>query len=212
MVNGNIRLKDGHIKLPKLKLVKIKQHGEPPAEYRIKSCTISKTKSGKYYISILTEYEKEIKHVIVQNVIGLDFAMDGLYVESEQGEKANYPRFYRQLLDRLAKEQRILSHRKKGSARWEKQRLKIAKLQEKTANQRKDFLYHKSKELPSSYDVVIIEDLDMKGMSQALHFGNSVHDNGWGMFTGFLEYKLEQKGKNIKIDKWFPSTKQCSRL
>ncbi|EIJ80357.1 transposase [Bacillus methanolicus PB1] len=211
MVNGNIELKDGHIKLPKLKFVKIKQHREIPAVYKIKSCTISKTKSGKYYISILTEYEKEIPLSTIQHVVGLDFAMDGLYVESEQGEKANYPYFYRQSLDKLAKEQRILSRRKKGSIRWEKQRLKVAKLQEKTANQRKNFLHHKSKELAINYDAVIIEDLDMKGMSQALHFGKSVHDNGWNIFTTFLKYKLEEQGKRlIKIDKWFPSTKRCS--
>ena len=59
---------------------------------------------------------------------------------------------------------------------------------------------------------MIIEDLDMKGMSQALNFGKSVHDNGWGMFTAFLEYKLKEQGKQlVKIDKWFPSTKKCSR-
>lgn len=210
-VNENIELQDGHIKLPKLKLVKIKQHREIPADYKLKSCTISKTKSGKYYISILTEYEKDIKPVSIQKVVGLDFAMDSLYVESEQGEKANYPRFYRQSLDKLGKEQRILSRRKKGSARWEKQRLKVAKLQEKIANQRRNFLHYQSKELASTYDAVIIEDLDMKGMSQALHFGKSVHDNGWGMFTTFLAYKLKEQGKQlIKIDKWFPSTKKCS--
>jgi len=211
LVNGNIEWKDGHIKLPKLKLVKIKQHREIPADYKWKSCTISKTKSGKYYLSILTEYEKEIKPVSIQKVVGLDFAMDGLYVESEQGKKANYPRFYRQSLDKLAKEQRILSSRKKGSGRWEKQRLKVAGIQEKTANQRKNFLHHKSKELASNFDAVVIEDLNMKGMSQALHFGKSVHDNGWGMFTTFLAYKLKEQGKQmVKIDKWFPSTKKCS--
>jgi len=212
MVNGNIKLSDSHIKLPKIKkTIRFKQHREIPSDYKLKSCTISKTKSGKYYISILTEYEKDIKSVPIQKVVGLDFAMDGLYVESEQGEKANYPRFYRQSLDKFAKEQRILSRRKKGSARWEKQRLKVAELQEKTANQRKNFLHHKSKELASTYDAVIIEDLDMKGMSQALHFGKSVYDNGWGMFTTFLGYKLKEQGKQlVKIDKWFPSTKKCS--
>ncbi|MFT9485961.1 MAG: RNA-guided endonuclease TnpB family protein [Tepidibacillus sp.] len=212
MVNGNIQLSDGHIQLPKFKTpIKIKQHREIPADYRIKSCTISKTRAGKYYISILTEYEKEIQPVKIQKVVGLDFAMDGLYVESERGEKANYPRYYRQALDNLAKAQRILSRRKRSSARWEKQRLKVAKRQEKVANQRRNFLHHKSKELASTYDVVIIENLDMKGMSQALNFGKSVHDNGWGMFTTFLEYKLKEQGKQlVKIDKWFPSTKRCS--
>ncbi|KIO59201.1 RNA-guided endonuclease TnpB family protein [Caldifermentibacillus hisashii] len=213
MVNGNIKIEDGHIKLPKFKKpLKMKQHREIPAEYKIKSCTISKTKTGKYYISILTEYEKDIRPVKIQKVVGLDFAMDGLYVESEQGEKANYPRYYRQALVKLAKAQQILSRRKKGSTRWEKQRLKVAKLHEKIANQRRNFLHHKSKELAANYDAVIIEDLDMKGMSQALNFGKSVHDNGWGMFTTFLEYKLKEQGKQlVKIDKWFPSTKKCSR-
>lgn len=211
MVNGNIELKDGHIKLPKLKLVKIKQHREIPTDYKIKSCTISKTKSGKYYISILTEYKKEVTPVNIQHVVGLDFAMNGLYIDSEEGKRANYPRFYRQALKKLAKEQRILSRRKKGSNRWHKQRLKVAKLHERIANQRKDFLHKLSHHLANKYDCVVVEDLNMKGMSQALHFGKSVTDNAWGMFTKFLQYKLEEQGKKlIKIDKWFPSSKTCS--
>lgn len=210
VVNGNIQLMDGHIKLPKLKMVKIKQHRAIPSEYVIKSCTLSLTASGKYYISILTEYEKDIDIKKIENVVGLDFAMDGLFVDSE-GKKANYPKFYRHMLDKLAQEQRKLSRKKKGSSNWHKQRIRVAKIQEKVANQRKNFLHHKSKELVTTYDAVIIEDLDMKGMSQALKFGKSVHDNGWGKFTSFLQYKLNEQGKQlIKIDKWFPSTKKCS--
>ncbi|QBK25386.1 RNA-guided endonuclease InsQ/TnpB family protein [Ureibacillus thermophilus] len=212
MVNGNIKIEDGHIKLPKFKKpIKMKQHREIPADYKIKSCTISKTKTGKYDISILTEYEKETTTVNIQHVVGLDFAMDGLYVDSEEGKRANYPRFYRQTLKKLAKEQRILSRRKKGSNRWHKQRLKVANLHEKVANQRRDFLHKLSHHLASKYDCVVVEDLNMKGMSQALHFGKSVTDNAWGMFTTFLQYKLEEQGKKlIKIDKCFPSSKTCS--
>jgi putative transposase len=210
VVNGNIQLLDGHIKLPKLKMVKIKQHRTIPSKYVVKSCTLSMTASGKYYISILTEYEKEIESKKIENVVGLDFAMNGLFVDSE-GKKANYPRFYRQMLDKLAQEQRKLSRKEKGSANWNKQRIRVANIQEKVANQRKNFLHHKSKELATIYDAVIIEDLDMKAMSQALKFGKSVADNGWGMFTSFLAYKLKEQGKQlIKIDKWFPSTKTCS--
>ncbi|NRS82774.1 transposase, partial [Bacillus cereus] len=77
--------------------------------------------TGKYYVSILTEYEKEIVQKEVETVVGLDFAMDRLYVSSE-GERANYPKFYREMLDRLAKAQRVLSRRTKGSIRWNKQR------------------------------------------------------------------------------------------
>ncbi|MED0756862.1 RNA-guided endonuclease TnpB family protein [Aneurinibacillus thermoaerophilus] len=211
VVNGNIMLLDGYIKLPKLKLVKMKQHREIPSHHIIKSCTVSRTKTGKYYVSILTEYEHQPVQKEVQAVVGLDFSMNGLFVDSEEGKTANYPCFYRQALEKLAKEQRILSRRKKGSNRWHKQRLKVAKLHEKIANQRKDFLHKESHKLAKRYDCVVIEDLNMKGMSQALNFGKSVADNAWGMFTTFLQYKLEEQGKKlIKIDKWFPSSKTCS--
>ncbi|HHP1040700.1 TPA: RNA-guided endonuclease TnpB family protein [Bacillus thuringiensis] len=210
VVNGNIMLLNGHIKLPKLKMVRIKQHREIPLDHIIKSCTISMTPTGKYYVSILTEYEKEIVQKEVETVVGLDFAMNGLYVSSED-KKANYPKFYREMLNRLAKAQRVLARRNKGSQRWNKQRIRVAKLHEKVANQRKNFLHYESKELATHFDVVAIEDLNMKGMSQALHFGKSVTDNSWGMFTSFLAYKLYEQGKQlVKIDKWFPSTKTCS--
>ncbi|PFA22865.1 MULTISPECIES: RNA-guided endonuclease TnpB family protein [Bacillus cereus group] len=210
VVNGNIMLLNGHIKLPKLKMVRIKQHREIPQDHIIKSCTISMTPAGKYYVSILTEYEKEIVQKEVETVVGLDFAMVELYVSSED-EKANYPRFYRQMLDQLTKAQRVLARRIKDSERWKKQRIRVAKLHEKVANQRKNFLHHKSKELATKFDVVATEDLNMKGMSQALNFGKSVADNGWRMFTTFLAYKLREQGKQlVKIDKWFPSTKMCS--
>ncbi|GGK36429.1 hypothetical protein GCM10010965_31700 [Caldalkalibacillus thermarum] len=147
IVNGNMKLADGYIKLPKLKWIKIKQHRDIPPHHMIKSCTITKTKTGKYFISILTEYEHQPVPKEIENVVGLDFSMNTLYVDSE-GKSANYPQFYRQALEKLAR---------------------------------------------------------------ALHFGQSVHDNGWGLFTTFLQYKLAEQGKKlIKIDKWFPSSKTCS--
>ncbi len=213
VVNGNIMLLDGYIKLPKWKLVKMKQHREIPSHHIIKSCTISRTKTGKYYVSILIEYEHQPVQKEVKAVVGLDFSMNGLFVDSEKGKTANYPRFYHQALEKLAKEQRILSLRKKGSNRWHKQRLKVAKLHEKIANQRKDFLHKESYKLVKLYDCVVIEDLNMKGMSQALHFGKSVTNHAWDMFTTFLQYKLEEQGKKlIKIDKWFPSSKCCRQI
>lgn len=210
-VNGNIRLSGSHIKLPKLGLVRLKLHRGIPAYAVIKSCTISRSATGKYHISILTEFENTPIEKEIKEFIGLDFAMNGLYVESEQGEIANYPRFYRQAQQKLAKAQRILSRRTKGSSRYEKQRIKVACLHEQVANQRKDFLHKASRRLVTHYDCVVIEDLNMKGMSQAHRFGKSVADNGWGMFTSFLHYKLSEQGKKlVKINKWFPSTKTCS--
>lgn len=211
VVNKNIQLLDSHIKLPKLKVVKLKQHREIPSHHTIKSCTISRSVTGKFHISILTEYEHEPTPIKISHIVGLDFAMDGLYVESEQGEKANHPRFYRQTQEKLAKEQKALSRKTKGSIRYEKQRVKVAKLHEHVVNQRKDFLHKKSRQLAERYDCVVIEDLNMKGMSQSLNYGKSAADNGWGMFTTFLQYKLDEQGKRlVKINKWFPSTKTCS--
>ena len=100
---------------------------------------------------------------------------------------------------------------KKFSNNWYKQKHKIAILHEKIANQRKDFLHKQSRQIANAYDLVGVEDLNMKAMSQALNFGKSVADNGWGMFRTFLKYKLEEQGKYfITIDKWFPSSKKCS--
>jgi len=86
----------------------------------------------------------------------------------------------------------------------------IAKAHEKVANCRKDFLHKKSRELVNSCDAIVIQDLNMNAMSRSLNFGKSVHSNALGMFTTFLNYKLEAEGKFLlKVDKWFPSAKTC---
>ena len=99
----------------------------------------------------------------------------------------------------------------KGSKNREKQRIIVAKLHEKIANQRKDFLHKLSRQISNDYDCVCIEDLNMKAMSQSLNFGKSVADNGWGMFVKFTKYKLEEQGKRlIIVDKFFASSQTCS--
>lgn len=209
--NGSIRIEDDRIKLPKIGLVKIKLHRQILDNQIIKSCTIFKTPSGKYYVSILVEFEYETPKIVLDtdNFIGLDMDMKNLYTDSN-GIRAEYPRYYRRMLDKLAKEQRKLSHCKLGSHNRNKQRIKVAKLHEKVANQRKDFLHKLSNQIANDYDGVCIESLNMKAMSQCLHLGKSVHDNGWGMFTTFLKYKLDWQGKPlVKINKWYPSSKTC---
>lgn len=209
-VNGNIKLQDGYIVLPKLKSVKIKQHREIPQDYILKSVTVSKTPSGKYYASILFEYDKVITPVEPKNFVGLDFSMKELFVASD-GSSACYPRYYRLALDKLAKEQRKLSKMQKDSNNRNKQRIKVAKLHEKVANQRKDLLHKLSRQIVNAYDWVCIEDLDMQAMSQVLNFGKSISDNGWGIFVTFLKYKLEDMGKQlVKVDKFFASSQICS--
>lgn len=209
-VRNNIRIEGRCIKLPKLGLVKMVYHRELPHHHQIKGATISKSATGKYYIAILTEYDEEITKQPSQKVVGLDFSMKELYVSSE-GERVNFPRFYRALEKKLAQAQRGLSRKVKGSANRLKAKLKVAKLHEKIADQRRDFLHHLSTQLIRQYDVIVIEDLNMKGMSQALKFGKSVHDNGWGMFVKMLEYKALLAGKQVvKIDRFYPSSKTCS--
>lgn len=209
-INGNINLSKEYLKLPKIGQVRLKQHRAVPKEYRLRSVTISQTASGRYYASILFEYEDQIQEKEMQSFLGLDFSMHGLYRDSNGNEPA-YPRYYRKSEKRLAREQRRLSKMQKGSNNRKKQRMKVAKLHEKVSNQRKDFLHKQSRQIANVNDCVCIEDLDMKAMSQSLKFGKSVSDNGWGMFTDFLKYKLEEKGKKlVKIDRFFASSQICS--
>ena len=209
-VNGNIKLVNGLLTLPKVGKIKMKQHRQIPSDYKLKSVTVSQTPSGKYYASILFEYENQVSQVIPQTFLGLDFSMHELYKDSN-GNEPQYPRYYRQAEKKLAREQRKLSLMQKGSNNRNKQRVKVAKLHEKVASQRKDFLHKQSRQIANVYDCVCIEDLDMKAMSQSLRFGKSVSDNGWGMFTTFLAYKLEEMGKQlVKVDKFFASSQTCS--
>ena len=203
-------IENGYIRLPKIGKVKIKQHRKFKENSIIKSATITKNSSGEYYISVLVEYESQVKPHEINNVIGLDFSMPELYIDNK-GNRAEYPRYYRKSEVRLKREQRKLSKMKYGSNNYEKQRVKVAKQHEKVANKRKDFLHKQSRTIANSYDAVCIEDISMKNMAQVMRFGKSVSDNGWGMFVRMLEYKLENLGKKlIKIDKYYPSSQVCS--
>ena len=209
-VNGNIKLENGYLTLPKVGKINVKQHRNIPLDYKLKSVTVSQTPSGKYYASILFEYESQVQQIKPKTFLGLDFSMPELYKDSN-GNEPKYPHYYRQAEKRLKREQRKLSLMQKGSKNRDKQRIKVAELHEKVANQRKDFLHKQSRQIANAYDCVCIEDLDMKAMSQALNFGKSVSDNGWGMFVVFLKYKLEDMGKQlIKIDKFYASSQICS--
>ena len=146
----------------------------------------------------------------LQSFLGLDFSMHELYRDSNGNEPA-YPGYYRKAEKKLAKEQRKLSRMQKGSKNRDKQRIRVAKLHEKVSNQRKDFLHKQSRQITNACDCVCIEDLDMQAMSQSLNFGKSVMDNGWGMFTAFLKYKLEEQGKRlVKVDRFFASSQICN--
>ena len=171
--------------------------------------------SGKYYASILyelPEYENQVpgKNTEEMEILGIDFSMKELAVFSD-GTSADYPGYYRKAQKKLAREQRKLSHCQKGSRNYEKQRKKVAACHEKVRNRRNDFQHKLSRRLADRYDVIVIEDLNMKGMSKALNFGKSVMDNGYGAFCEKLSYKLKKQGKRlVKVDWSFPSSKKCS--
>lgn len=210
-VNGNIMLKDGKLKLPKAGWVKIRQHREIAAGWELKGATVCKEADGTYYVSLL--YSGEEQPAVQREprtAIGLDFSMTELYVASN-GERGDYPQYFRMSQNKLAREQRKLSHCDKGSNRYKKQQKKVARIHAHTAHQRRDFLHKESRKITNSCDIVCIEDLDMKAMGRGLNFGKSVADNGWGMFTNFLCYKLEREGKQlVRINRWYPSSKTCS--
>lgn len=144
-------------------------------------------------------------------MIGLDMSLPDLYVDNN-GDTPEFSKPYRHMEPNLAKEQKRLSRKKEGSKRYERQRVKVAKLHAKAKHQRRDFLHKLSSYLVKNYDLIGIEDLDISALKKALKFGKSVSDNGWGMFVQMLKYKSEREGKYlIKIDRWFPSSKTCCK-
>ena len=221
--NNNIEILDGYVKLPKLGKVKASIHRKANDGWEIKSATVSQTPSGEYYVSILYAYEDEIKPVDVDmgKLLGLDFSAPYLYIDSD-GNEPDYEKPFRKYQEKLAREQQKLSKMREDAKKqkrdlsecknYQKQKIKVAKIYRKITNCRKDALHKISLRLAESYDAVVIEDIDMHAMAQCLDLGKSVLDNGWGMFTTFLKYKLEDRGKQlVVIDRWYPSTKTCHR-
>ena len=214
-VNNNIELLDNEIKIPKLGNVKAVFHRLPKEDYVLKSVTISMI-AGKYFASVLFEYEEELPIKTVNKVLGLDYSSSSLYVDSNN-HSCDMPHYFRESQSKLRRAQRKLSRRigsKKDeikSHNYLKQLDKVNRIHSKIANQRNDFLHKESKKLAIEYDVIVVEDLNMKNISRCLKLGKATHDNGFGMFRTMLKYKLEHNGGQlIKISKWYPSTKTCN--
>ena len=217
--NGTVCVGDGYVRLPKAGRVKAVIHRNAPDGHILKSATVSMERDGTYYCSVLYEYDGTVPAVLrpEQNAVGLDYKSDGLYVSSD-GEVCGSPKFFRKAQKHLARAQKRLS-RKKGSRKGEaessnhkRQKHLVAKIHRHVANQRRDFLHKESSAITKRYDLVCVEGLDMRVMSNK-GFGNgkATLDNGYGMFLDMLEYKLRDKGKAlIRVDKWFPSSQICS--
>ena len=215
VTNNNSRVIDNkYIRLPKIGIVKAKIHRSMPNDYKLKSVTISKEVDGKYYASLLYEYyslssEKQTDKFFTY-IIGIDYNMAHLGVLSS-GKYIDYPQFMKNNLDKLVKLERKLSRCTPKSNNWYKRKNDLARLHIKIRNQRKDFLNKKALELATRYDIIVIEDLDLQEMSKHNHYGKSIYDNSYNMFTSKLKYKLDVKGKElVKVNKYFPSSKKCS--
>lgn len=209
---SHIRIEDGRLKIPKIKTtIKTDNHRVPADNWKLKSITLSRVPSGKYFASCLFEYDVDIQPVELKTFIGLDYAQHGLYVDSN-GMTPEIRRAFVSSEEKLARAQRNLWRMKKGSNNYEKQRIKVARIHEHIANIRNDQLQKLSAQIANEYDVVTVEDLNVKTMGEdALHLGKNERDNGWGAFVTMLEYKLKDRGKRlIKADRFFPSSQICN--
>jgi putative transposase len=180
-----------------------------PLEGNAKSLTISKTSSNKYFVSILCEVPKKSKPK-TGNKIGIDLGITDFIVLSD-GTKIKNPNFNRKSKKKLSKAQQHLSRKTKGSNRYIKQRIKVARINEKITNSRKDFQHKLSTKLINEYDLISLEDLAVKNMIRNHKLAYSIQDSGWSSFVSMLEYKASWYGKEvIKVDRFYPSSKSCS--
>lgn len=207
--NGNIAVdfKNGKVKLPKLKGVKAKVHRDFSGQ--IKSATVSQVPSGKYYVSVLVETEHEEMPHTKQN-IGLDLGIKDLCITSDERKYEN-PKTIKKYERKLARLQRQLSHKKKGSRNYCKKKKQIALFYEKITNTRKDYLHKISHEIINENQVIVSENLQVKNMVKNHHLAKSIIDASWYELTRQLEYKAKWNGrKYIKINTFYASSQLCS--
>ncbi|OBZ35547.1 IS200/IS605 family element RNA-guided endonuclease TnpB [Methanohalophilus sp. DAL1] len=203
---------DGNkVKLPKIGWIKTKLHRR--FEGNLKTATISKTPSGKYFISILVDDEKDLpakQKFNENNTVGIDVGIKDFAITSN-GEKIDNPKHLNNSIKRLKVLQKRLSRKQKGSKNREKARQEIAKLHEKIANQRNDFQHKLTSRLISENQAIALETLNISGMLKNHCLAQSINDVSWSSFVTKLEYKAEWYGKIIlRIGQFEPSTKICN--
>lgn len=207
--NVVVDFKRGTIDLPKFK-EPIKAVLHRPFSGTVKTVTISRTPTGKYFASVLVETgetkppKQPVSH---ETAVGIDLGIKTFAVLSDGTEYAN-PKHLNQSIDRLKILQRRASKKTKGSANRKKANGKVARLHEKVANQRKDFLHKVSDAITKQYDTIVLEDLAVSNMVKNHKLARSISDAGWRMFKTFVEYKADWRGKNVlTIGRFEPSSK-----
>jgi putative transposase len=203
--------KSGKVNLPKIGRILVVLDRQFSGA--VKTCTVSKTSTGKYFISILVDDEVTplpLLPIEESSTVGIDLGLTHFAIFSS-GKKIDNPRFLKQSLKKLASAQRKLSKKQKGSKRRNKQRLVIAKLHEKVTNQRKDFLHKVSTRIIRENQTVALETLNVKGMVQNRKLARSISDVSWSEFVSMLVYKAEWSGKNVlRIGMFEPSSRLCT--
>ncbi|WP_188014102.1 RNA-guided endonuclease InsQ/TnpB family protein [Photobacterium damselae] len=204
-----IKVLDGAIKLPKMKPIEANIHREIVGT--VKSITLSLSKTGKFYASILVDDDIDAPALIntVSKVTGIDLGLSHFAIESN-GKKTANPRYLKRAEKNLKRKQRQLSRKKKGSANRAKARLLVAKCHEKVANARADFQHKLSRTLVDKNHAVIVETLKSANMMKNHKLAKYIVDASWHSFVIKLEYKLKEKGKHlVKVDQWYASSKTC---
>lgn len=195
--------------LPKIGHVKAVVHRQLLGQ--LKTVTVSKDASGKYFASMLREDDLPMPEIKLDGkVLGIDVGLTHLAVTSE-GSKFDNQRHIKRAERNLKRKQQSLSRKGKGSKTRNKARILVAKAHEKTANARKDYLHKLSKRLVDENQVIAVEDLHVKGMMKNPNLSKAISDVGWGMLTTMLKYKTASAGKGyIEVNRWFASSKTCS--
>lgn len=207
--NNNIQYCNKHIKLPKLGFVKIRDKQIPQG--RILNATVSQEPSGKYYCSICCTEVETIPYTKTGAMVGIDLGIKEFMITSDD-EHIENPKYLKKSLTKLAKLQKELSRKTKGSSNRDKARIKVARQFEKVANQRKDFLNKLSTRMIKEYDVICIEDLNVSGMMKNHKLAQAISDVSWYEFVRRLQYKAEWNDKKIvKVDRFFASSQTCSK-
>ncbi len=207
-VPQHVVVKDGKIFFPKFKDgIKFRQHREIIGT--IKSAAVSLTPTGKYFVSILTEQTYE-PYGKTNKSVGIDLGIKDFVITSDGGKYKNN-RYTKKYQRKLKQAQQHLSRKQKGSRQYEKQRLKVARIHEKIANCRADNLHKVSTELVRRYDIICVEDLNVKGMVKNHKLAKHIADASWGTFVQFLSYKCELNDKTlVKIGRYYPSSQSCN--
>ena len=200
---------DSHVWIPKVGLVKARI--TRPIQGRITSATIKQAPSGKYFIVFTCVDIPEPPRSKTGKAIGIDLGITTLVTTSD-GQKIEGVADTQKLDKKLAREQRKLSRKKKGSNNRKKQKIRVAKVHEKIANKRKDHLHKVTAGLISENQVVCAETLNVEGMMKNHHLAKSIAAQSFATVLGFLEYKARFEGKIfVQVDRWFASSKTCHK-